>query len=148
MKWTLDRDTKNHEQNKMLISNDNNRTEELIACNKLCNPVAKQHNKEASNQDKMFTFCHIVDHKEPLESGDSECNGSCCNIKIEWEDAGVATWEPLTVTGKCDPVTCAVCAKQHGPLNEPGWKQFKKCACKAKTLQHLATNAKWAQRFR
>ena len=80
-------------------------------------------------------------------AGDSECTGHWCNIQIEWEDAGNATWEPLTIMGKCDPVTCDACAKEHGPLNEPGWKQFKKCACKAKTLQSLVNNAKQAQRF-
>ena len=131
----------------MLISYDDNRVEELIAYNQLCNLVAKQHDKEESGKDKIFTFCHIVDHKGPLKPGDSEYNGSHCNIKIEWEDAGVATWEPLTVIGKCNPVTCAVCAKEHGLLNKPGWKQFKKSVCKAKTLQCLVNNAKQVQRF-
>ena len=32
-------------------------------------------------------------------------------------------------------------------MNEPGWKQFKKCARKAKTLQRLVNNSKRAQRF-
>ena len=49
--------------------------------------------------------------------------------------------------GKCDPVTCATYAKEHGLLNKPGWKQFKKYARKAKTPQCLVNNAKWAQRF-
>ena len=53
----------------------------------------------------------------------------------------------LIVIGKCDPVTCAVYAKEHGLLNEPGWKQFKKYACKAKTLQRLVNNLKRAQQF-
>ena len=53
----------------------------------------------------------------------------------------------MTVIGKCNPVTCAVYAKEHGLLNEPGWKQFKKYACKAKTLQCLVNNSKQAQRF-
>ena len=131
----------------MLISYNNNRVEELIAHNKLCNLVAEQHNKEASGEDKIFTFCHIVDHKGPVKPQDSEYNGSCCNIKIEQEDAGVATWKPLTIIGKCDPVTCAVYAKEHGLLNKPGWKQFKKYACKAKTLQHLVNKTKEVQRF-
>ena len=116
--------------------------EELIACNKLCKPVAKQHNKEASSVDEIFAFCHIVDHNGPLKPGDSEYNWSCYNVKIEWEDAGVTTREPLTVTGKCNPVTCATHPKEHGLLNEPGWKQFKKYACKPKTLQCLVNNSK------
>ena len=60
----------------------------------------------------------------------------CINdIKIEWEDAGVTAREPLTITDKCNPVMCAVYAKENGLLNEPGWKQFKKHARNAKTLQ-------------
>ena len=109
----------------MLISYDNDRVKELIAYDKLCNLVAEQHDNEASGEDEIFTFHRVVDHKGPLKPGDSEHNRSCYNVKIEWEDAGVTTWEPLTVIGKCNPVTCAVYAKEHGLLNEPGWKQFK-----------------------
>ena len=59
----------------------------------------------------------------------------------------MVTWEPLTIIGKNDPVTCAVYAKEHGLLNEPGWKQFKKYARKAKMLQRLVNNAKRSQKF-
>ena len=147
VKKILDQDAENHEQIKMLISYDNDRVEEVIKCNKLCDVVAEQHNKEACGEDKIFMFCHIVDHKGPLKPGDSEYNRSWHNVKIEWEDASVTAWEPLTVIGKCNPVTCAVCAKEHGLLNKPGWKQFRKYARKAKTLQCLVNNAKQAQRF-
>ena len=120
VKKILDKDAENHERVKMLISYDNNRAEELIVHNKLCDLLAEQHDKEASGKDKMFKFCRIVDHKGPLKSGDSECDGSCHNIKIEWEDTGVATWEPLSIIGKCDPVTCAVHWKEmlHGCPNK------------------------------
>ena len=40
--------------------------------------------------------------------------------KIEWEDAEVTTWEPLTIIAKCNPVTCAVYAKENGLLNDTG----------------------------
>ena len=131
----------------MLTSYNDDRVEELIAYNKLCNLVANQHDKEATGEDKIFAFCHIVDHKGCLKPGDSEYNRSRYNVKIEWEGAGVTTWEPLTVIGKCDPVMCAAYAKENGLLNEPGWKQFKKCARKGKTLQRLVNNAKQAQQF-
>ena len=117
----------------MLISYDDDRVEELIAYNELCNLVVEQHDKKASGEDKVFTFCQIVEDKGPLKAGDSECNRCCCKVKNEWEDAGITTWEPLTVIGKCDPVTCAVYAKENGLLNKPRWKQFKKYARKAKT---------------
>ena len=98
---------------KMLISYDDDRVKELIVHNELCNLVAEQHDEEASDEDDMFTFHRIVDHKGPLKAGDSECNGCQCNVKIEWEDAGASAWEPLTVIGKCDPVTCAAFAKDN-----------------------------------
>ena len=99
VKKILDQDAKNHKQIKMLISCNNDRVQELIAYNKLCDLVAEQHDKEASGEDKTFTFRRIVDHKGPLKPGASEYNGSRCNIKIEWEADGVTTWEPLTVIG-------------------------------------------------
>ena len=88
-----------------------------------------------------------MDHKGPLKPGDSGHNRSHDNVKIEWEDARVTTWEPLAIIGKCDPATCATYAKEHGLLNKPGWKQFKKCTHKTKTLQRLMNNPKCAQRF-
>ena len=147
VKKILDQDAENHKCIKMLVSYDDGRVEELMVHNELCNLVTKQHDKKANGEDKIFTFLHIVDHKGPLKSGDSEYNGSCFNVKIEWEDAGVTTWEPLTIIGKCNPVTCAVHTKEHGLPNEPGWKKFKKYAHKAKTLQCLVNNTKQAQRF-
>ena len=92
-----DKDAENHERIKMLISYDDDRVEELISYNELCDLVAEQHDREASVKDEVFTFRRIVDHKGPLKAGDSEYNGSHYNVKIEWEDAGVTTWEPLTV---------------------------------------------------
>ena len=147
VKKILDQDAKNHNRIKMLTSYDDNRVKELIAYNELWNLVAEQHDKEASGEDKIFTFCRVVDHKGPLKPGDSEYNGSCYNVKIEWEDAGVTTWEPLTVIGKCDSVTCAAYAKENGLLNKPRWKQFKKYTHKAKMLQRLMHNSKQAQQF-
>ena len=94
VKKIQDRDAENHERIKMLISHDDDRVEELISYNKLCNLVAKQQDKEASSEDEIFTFCRIVDHKGLLKAGDSEHNGSRYNVMIEWEDAGVTTWEP------------------------------------------------------
>jgi hypothetical protein len=36
--------------------------------------------------------------------------------------------EPLNIFGKDDPVTCAVYAREHGLLEEEGWKRFKEIA--------------------
>jgi hypothetical protein len=43
---------------------------------------------------------------------------------VEWENEET-TMEPLQIISKDDPVTCAVCAKDNGLLDTPGWKQFK-----------------------
>jgi hypothetical protein len=74
----------------------------------LCDLVSEQHDKEAFGDNELFTFHCIVDHQGPLKPSDPEYNGSSYNVKVEWEDAGVVTWEPLTVIGKYDPVTVAV----------------------------------------
>jgi hypothetical protein len=49
--------------------------------------------------------------------------------------------------GKYDPVTIAVYAKEHGLLDKPGWKNFKRYARKAKTLQRWVNNSKRSQRY-
>ena len=107
----------------------------------------EQHDHEASGEDEAFTFHCVIDQKGPLKTCDAKHNGPRHNVKIEWEDTGAMPWEPLTVIGKCDLATCAVHAKEHGLLNEPGWKQFKKCTPEAKTLQHLVNDAEWVQKF-
>ena len=48
-----DKDAENHQWIKMLLSYDDNRIEELILYNELCNIVADQHEKEA--QGEVFT---------------------------------------------------------------------------------------------
>ena len=66
VKKIQDKDAKNHERIKMLISYDDDRVEELISYNELCDLVAEQHDKRASGKDEVFTFRRIVDHKGPL----------------------------------------------------------------------------------
>jgi hypothetical protein len=38
-----------------------------------------------------------------------------------WENREI-TSEPLNIFGKDNPVTCAVYAREHGLLEEEGWK--------------------------
>ena len=66
----------NDEFIKMLISHNNDRAEEPIVPNHLCNSVVEDSDKEASGEDKMVAFHRVVDHKGPLKPGDSGCNGS------------------------------------------------------------------------
>ena len=100
VKKILDNDAANHKQIKMLISYDDSRIKELIT-HELCDLVAKQHNCEVKGEQEPFTFQHIIDHQGPLKKGNEDYNRSCYNIKIEWGDAGVMMWEPLTVMGTC-----------------------------------------------
>jgi hypothetical protein len=42
--------------------------------------------------------------------------------------------EPLNIFGKDDPVTCTVYAREHGLLEEEGWKCFKGIAKREKKM--------------
>ena len=41
-----------------------------------------------------------------------------------------------------DPVTCAIYAKDHGLLGQPGWKQFKAIAKRQKKFTRMVNQAK------
>jgi hypothetical protein len=41
-----------------------------------------------------------------------------------------------------DPVTCAIYTREHGLLDTPGWKRFKKIANREKKLLWMANQAK------
>jgi hypothetical protein len=45
--------------------------------------------------------------------------------------------EPLNIFGKDNPVTCAVYAREHGLLEEEGWKRFKGIAKREKKMLHM-----------
>ena len=62
-------------------------------------------------------------------------------MQVEWEN-GEVTFEPLSLMAADDPVSCAIYAKQHGLLDTPGWKQFKKLAKREKVLLRVAKQAK------
>jgi hypothetical protein len=68
----------------VLVSYDNDKIEELITYNELCDLVSEQHDKEAFGDDDMFTFRRIVDHQGPLKPSDPEYNGSSYNVKVKW----------------------------------------------------------------
>ncbi len=56
VKKILDRDAENHERIKMMLSYDDGKVEEIMSYNELCDIVAKQHDKEASGEEEVFTF--------------------------------------------------------------------------------------------
>jgi hypothetical protein len=146
VKKILDRDAENHERIKMLITYDDDKIEEIVAYNELCDIVAEQHEKEMNGEADLFTFVDILDHEGPLRPTDSNYKGSSYNVKMLWND-GSKTWEPLSMIMATDPVTLAVYAKEHGLLETPGWKKLKKYARRAKKLMRMVNQNKRAQRF-
>ena len=129
----------------MLLSHDDGKVEEIMSYNELCDIVAKQHDKEASGEEEVFTFREILDHKK-VTRGDPDYQGSTYNVKVLWEDCS-ETWIPLEAMYKSDPVTLAAYAKENDLLDTTGWKRLKKIARKAKTLQRMVNGNKRAQRY-
>ena len=145
-KKILDRDAENHERIKMLISYDDDRVEEVVSYNELCDIVAEQHEKEAHGETELFTFTEVLRHQGPLRPGDSNYRGSSYNVEVLWND-GSKTWEPVAMMIASDPVTMAVYAKEHGLLDTPGWKKLKSYARRAKKLMRMVNANKRAQRY-
>eukprot|EP00977_Amphora_coffeiformis_P004184 scaffold855_cov97-Amphora_coffeaeformis.AAC.1 len=66
VKKILDRDAENHERIKMLITYDDDKIEEIVAYNELCDIVGEQQEKELNGEADLFTFVDILDHEGPL----------------------------------------------------------------------------------
>jgi hypothetical protein len=96
--------------------------EEILSYNELMDYIEKD---KQQYQDKdgngFWNFKHIVGHEGPFRTSDPEYKGSRYNVLVEWEN-GEITSEPLNILGKDNPVTCAVFAREHGLLEEEGWK--------------------------
>ena len=69
----------------------------------------------------------LLGHEGPFASSDPEYKGSKYNVLFWWEN-GEITSEPLDVFGRDDPMTCAACAREHGLLDEEGWRRLKGAA--------------------
>eukprot|EP00977_Amphora_coffeiformis_P014637 scaffold4144_cov147-Amphora_coffeaeformis.AAC.4 len=106
VKKILDRDAENHERIKMLITYDDDKIEEIVAYNELCDIVTEQHEKELNGEADLFTFVDILEHEGPLRPTDPNYKGSSYNVKMLWND-GSKTWEPLLMIMATDPVTLA-----------------------------------------
>jgi hypothetical protein len=62
---------------------------------------------------KLWTYESILDHRKN--------NKNKFEVLVKWT-TGEETWEPLTWIAHQDPMTLATYAKEHGLLNQPGWK--------------------------
>ncbi len=94
-----------------------------------------------SEQEVFWRFKKISSHQGPLSPDHPDYNGSSYNVQVEWEN-GEITFEPLGIIAADDPVSCAVYAREHGLLDTPGWKRFKRIAKREKVLWHAVNQAK------
>ena len=124
------------ERVKFMLRFDHDQREEIITYNQLLDYISQE-----QDDGIVWKFRRIVSHQGPLPSTHKDYNGSAYNLLIEWEN-GETTYEPLSIIGKDDPVTCAIYAKEHGLLNLPGWKQFKSIARREKKFTRMVNQAK------
>jgi hypothetical protein len=149
-----DMDAANHQRIKMLVAYDDDKIEELMSYNELCDIVAEQHDREArlrecsdgTTDDILFTFRKITAHQGPLHHSHWNYKGSKYNVEVEWED-GSKTWEPLASMIATDPATMAAYGKENNLLEEPGWKRLKRIARRAKVLRRMVNASKKSQKF-
>jgi hypothetical protein len=114
---------------------------EILSYNELMDYIEKdeqQHQDEDGNG--FWNFKHIAGHEGPFRTSDPEYKGSIYNVLVEWEN-GEITSEPLNIFGKDDPVTCAVYAREHGLLEEEGWKRFKGIAKREKKMLRMVNQS-------
>ena len=100
-----------------ILNNDD--CQELLTHNQIMDCLTK----DAENP-VLWKFQRIVSVQGPLKPGHKDCNGSSCNVVVEWLN-GEVTAIPLDVPAADDPVTCVQHARDNGLLDTPGWKQFK-----------------------
>jgi len=121
----------------------NNDFEEVVACNDPVNFTEKDTAWEG-----VWTFEKILSH-EKVRKGNKDCRGAGANCLVLWS-TGEQTWEsPHDRSGKSglwidDPVMVAICARDNGLLDEPGWKLpgLKKIAKTQKKVIGMADKAK------
>ena len=124
---------------------DDDKIEEIVSYNTLCDIVADQQEAEANGEQDTFAFREVLECKK-VKPDDSDYKGSSWNVLVLWED-GSKTWEPLTLMAKNDPVTLAAFAKENNLLDTDGWKRFKKIARRAKVLYRMVKASKRNQKY-
>ena len=116
--------------------------EEILSYNELMDYIEKderQHQDEDGNA--MWKFKRVIGHEGPFRPSNPGHKGSRYNVLIEWEN-GEITSEPLSIFGKDDPVTYAVYAREHGLLEEEGWKRFKAIAKRERKMLHVVNQSR------
>ena len=89
------------------------------------NDLVEEWEKNQSNQNEdIWTFKEIIDHRRRNRKNE---------VKVLWDD-DTETWEPLSVIGRQDPVTCAQYAFKADILHLNGWKRFRRYSPKGKIM--------------
>jgi hypothetical protein len=135
-----DEEAENHQNLKFLIKLGDGDREELITYTELSDLIEAQHLQESADPDRAWIYKGLIGHSGPFKRTDAEYQGSKWNVRVKWED-GSETDEPLTVIARDDPVTCAAYAKEHGLLEEEGWKRLKRIARNTKMLERMQRQA-------
>ena len=131
-----DQQLKDSAATKFLITMGNDAHEELMTYQQILD-----HLNQDIEQDKTWKFKAIIGHQGPLTKEHHDYKGSSYNVQIEWEN-GEITYEPLNIIAVDDPFTCAQYASEHGLLDLPGWKRFKRMARRQKKLIRMVNQAK------
>ena len=115
---------------KYIVKVDSEEADKIIAYNEIVEYLQSQFD-DVDEEDRVWTFRKILDHKGPIHTGDPDYKGSPNNVLIQWEsnsEAGETTWEPLEIIAQDDPVTLAIYARDNDLLDVPRWKRFKRIA--------------------
>lgn len=123
---------------KFVCTMQDNTVEKIFIYNELLDIL----NKSEDEDDLVeWRFKAIAGHEGPLPKSHPNYNGSPYNLRIEWEN-GEITDEPLNIIAADDPVSCAICSRDHGLLDLPSWKRFKSLAKREKKLLRTLNQAK------
>jgi hypothetical protein len=127
---------KNPTRIKFKCSINNEQYEDILTYAEVLEHIEKDEETEI-----VWKFRRITAHEGPLNSNHPNYKGSKYNVMIEWEN-GEITSEPLSVIAADDPVTCAIYAREHGLLDQDGWKKFKRIARREKKMLRMINQAK------
>ena len=104
------------------------------------NDLVQMIQDEDDGEEGMWCFKEIQAHQGPLSPSDQAYKGSRWNVLVAWE-TGKVTMEPLKNV-QHEKVMCALYARKHNLLEEPGWQQFRRHARREKKLIWMANQAK------
>ena len=99
------------------------KVEELITYNQLLDHLEQADEQDNSMDEELYRFRAIIGHEGPLIATNPNWKGIKRNVQIEWE-TGEITFEPLSLIGADDPITCAAHAKEKNLYNLDRWKRF------------------------